>query len=145
MEKEPKPKKEKVVKPVTLVSYSIKMVIPTGNYANIQPEIVVKSGSLEEAHAFIAPHMNKLWKEYYLVGERRPEPVKPPEVVANQPPTSSVALVKATNAIQSCTSLEALDLIKKQIEVSTKLTPEDKVAVAPLLEAKLKGLNGKNV
>ena len=62
-----KVKKEKVIKPaVTMISYSIKMVIPTGQYANIQPEIVVSAGTPEEAERFIAPHMNKLWKEYYM-------------------------------------------------------------------------------
>ena len=44
---------------VTLISYAMKMVIPTGNYSNIQPEIIVKAGTIEEAHSFIAPHMNK--------------------------------------------------------------------------------------
>ena len=29
-----------------LISYSMKMVIPTGQYANIQPEIVVKAGTV---------------------------------------------------------------------------------------------------
>ena len=54
------------------------MVIPTGQYANIQPEIIVKGGTVEEAHDYIAPHMNKLWKEYYLINERRPEEPKKP-------------------------------------------------------------------
>ena len=44
---------------VEMVSYSIKMVIPTGAYANIQPEIVVRAGTVEDAHDFIAPHINK--------------------------------------------------------------------------------------
>lgn len=148
-----KVKKEKVVKPkVTMVSYAIKMVIPTGQYANIQPEIIVKSGSMEEAHAYIAPHMNKLWKEYYLVSERRPEPVvqQPNKAVATpvinnhteQTPMSSVALVKATQAIASCMSVEALKLIDNQIKVSVKLTEGDKETLLPLLAAKLVELNG---
>lgn len=142
-----KPKKEKVVKPkVELISYSMKMVIPTGNYANIQPEIVVKAGTVEEAHDYIAPHFNKLWKEYYLVGERRPE-VKPtpvadlagvhPAMKGEPTPVSSVAFTKASQAINSCLSHKALEIIKNQIEVSVKLTPEDKEKLQPLIVARI--------
>jgi len=162
------PKKEKV----KLVSYTIKMVIPLERYANIQPEITVKGGTLEEAHAYCAPHMNKLWKEYYMITERRAEPAAPtnpnstsaptpvptPPVttagsmmtgtpatwetkVTPPPPASSVALTKATQAIQSCLSLEALDLIANQVQVSVKLTNEDKTALMPLLDAKFKELS----
>lgn len=147
-----KPKKEKVVKPkVTLISYSMKMVIPTGNYANIQPEIIVKSGSIEEAHSYIAPHMNKLWKEYYLIGERRTETaqkVEPGVTTVEKvptPPVSDVAFMKASQAITSCLSIEALDLIKNQVNVSVKLTPEDKIKLAPLIESKSIELNAKNI
>ena len=192
----PKPvsiKNSTLQKPVVeLVSYSIKMVIPTGQYANIQPEIIVKSGSIEDAHNFIAPHMNKLWKEYFMVNERRPEvsksiapqtvpyypntpvapiptvttvsqPVTPKEKIttvgteniknalggtiigeglpakpvdAVQPPDSSVALVKATNAINACLSLDALELIQNQVIKSVKLSHEDKESLMPLLHDK---------
>jgi len=171
----PKPAAKKATpKPtVELVSYSIKMVIPTGAYANIQPEIIVKSKSIEDAHNYIAPHMNKLWKEYFLINERRPEtpktsvvtppaPVVVPEPVKTQTemvietfggheiggkvpagvpsnvpgPDSSVALVKATQAIESCLSLDALELIEAQVIKSVKLSHEDKEALMPLLSKK---------
>ena len=177
---------KKVVKAsvVEMVSYAMKMVIPTGQYANIQPEIVVKAGDPEVAHKFLAKHMNKLWKEYYLVNERRPEPspvaLTPPPVVVSptpaqkaaagqpvvtattppkveattttappvleplvvpEPPPSSVALVKATQAIESCMSNEALELIMAQVEKSVKLTEEDKTQLIPLLAEKSKLLN----
>jgi len=131
---------------VTLISYAMKMVIPTGNYANIQPEIVVKAGTVEEAHDYIAPHMNKLWKEYYMVGERRPEPVTPPKTqpvaqpVIEATPVSSVAFIKATQAVQSCLSIEALKLIDNQIAKSVKLTEEDKKDLAPLVDNRYKEL-----
>lgn len=147
----PKLKKAPVVK---LVSYGIKMTIPTDNYANVQPEIIVKASSLEDAHNYIAPHMNKLWKEYFLIGKRRkevaPQPVVPNKVVTQQsyaplvasapvapapvaPPTSSVALVKATQAVESCMSIDALDLIGNQVNASIKLTEEDKKILTPLI------------
>jgi len=164
----PKPKKKGVIKKpnVQMVTYSIKMTIPTAAYANIIPEIVVKGGSIEEAHNFVAPHFNRLWKEYYLVNERRPEPVIPqtpsssgtyiPPVklenissttgtpimtiqdgkIVPAPPASSVALIKATKAIESCLSVDALDIIDKQVANSVKLTDEDKAALLPLMEKK---------
>jgi hypothetical protein len=167
--KKPEIKKITPKKPIVeMVSYSIKMVIPTGAYANIQPEIIVKSKSIEDAHNFIAPHMNKLWKEYFLVNERRPEPPKAPANTGNiglsttqvtapitvpqvpmtveevakatggvvQSPESSVALIKATQAIESCVSLDALALIQSQVDKSVKLSHEDKESLMPLLEKK---------
>ena len=153
-------KKVKVVKPkVELISYSMKMVIPTGNYANIQPEIVVRAGTVEEAHDYIAPHFNKLWKEYYLVSERRPEPVKPqyppvqtnttstqtnatPSTPEGSTPVSSVAFTKASQAIASCLSIEALDIIEAQIKKSVKLTDEDKSKLVPMLAVREKEIDG---
>jgi hypothetical protein len=229
VEKKPVTKKKPVAKTtgvdinhVELESYSMKMVIPTGQYANIQPEITVKAYSVEKAHDFIAPHMNKLWKEYYLINERRPEPVKvpvaptakpfvptpgsesfvptpgsessaapapittttttatdkvmtyltdtkpaspdtkpmtveeiceatggkvveddsldkiknmtPDEIFPDTPsPASSVAYNKATQAIESCMSLDALEIIRAQVDKSVKLTQEDKELLQPLL------------
>lgn len=169
--------KKKVAKEpaIEMVSYSMRMVIPTGEYANIQPEIVVKAGTMEEAHAYIAPHMNKLWKEYFNISKRRLEPeikpetpvqpatapqqaapattgetapVPPSHPTANQlapeegeqSPVSSVALTKATQAVQSCLSIEALRLIVNQVKASVKLTEEDKVSLTPLIMEKEKEL-----
>lgn len=142
---------------VTLVSYSMKMVIPTGNYANIQPEIIVKAGTVEEAHDYIAPHMNKLWKEYYLISERRTEPVKTFEkkdltgvspvvkgepVVTPPPPASSVAYEKASQAITSCLNMDALGLITEQIKNSVKLLEDQKPYLIEMILKKQKELNG---
>ena len=147
--------KKKTAKPkVEMVSYAIKMVIPTGQYANIQPEIIVKANSVEEAHEYIAPHMNKLWREYYLVNERRPEPTQETGTTGPMtiptgptgpatPPDSNVALIKATQAIESCLSLDAFEIIANQVNVSVKLTDEDKSILKPLLEKKLSKLEDK--
>jgi hypothetical protein len=56
---------------VELVQYTIKAVIPTGAYANIQPEIVVKAKSLQEAEEFVIPHINKLFEDFLNKSERR--------------------------------------------------------------------------
>jgi len=141
---------------VEMISYSIKMTIPTGQYANIQPEIVVKAGTPEAAHKYVAPHMNKLWKEYFMISDRKETVVEKPKTTPKAEPTaepkseevesspiSDTALVKATQAIQSCKSSDALDLIIKQIGVSTKLTDEHKESLLPLVEEKSKELNPK--
>ena len=139
---------------VKMVSYSIKMVIPTGAYANIQPEIVVKAGTVEEAHDYIAPHLNKLWKEYFMCSERRPEPVithvnpnckdpKTCEPHGENGPVTTVAFTKASQAITSCLSLEALELISKQIGASVKLTPADKEVLVKQVATKFIELNQK--
>jgi len=147
---------------VTMLEYSIKMIIPTGVYSNIQPEIKVSAATPEEAHEYIAPHMNKLWKEYFMVGERRQEvapvaptgPVGTAEPTSNPtgstgpmpatveaPPASNVALIKATQAIESCLSLEALDLIKNQVELSVKLSKEEKPKLRVMIVEKFNELN----
>ena len=127
---------------VEMVSYSIKMVIPTGAYANIQPEIVVRAGTVEDAHDFIAPHINKLWKEYFMCSERRPEP-KVENSHPMPPPVSSVAFTKASQAITSCLSMEALDLITEQVKKSVKLTDPDKDKLMVLVIGKIKQFNGE--
>jgi len=169
-------KKVVVQKKVEMISYAIKMVIPTGAYANIQPEIVVKAGDMETAHAFIAPHINKLWKEYYMVSERvnNPAPTAPKVDTTHKPapktaetapeapklpvdennkvnvatvvppaPASAVALDKASKAISSCMSLEALNLISTQVEKSVKLTDDNKVVLRALVVEKTKDFNAK--
>lgn len=50
-----------------LLSYTIKCLISVGSnsYSNIQPEFSVKAETLEDAHAFVAPHIEFLYKEYF--------------------------------------------------------------------------------
>lgn len=154
-------KKEKIkTDKVKLISYEVKMVIPVAQFSNIQPCITVQAPSIEEAEAYVAPHLNKLWKEYFMVNERRNEvaptitvptpPVSsgtsavPTETVTmptEAPPSSNVAVIKATQAIESCMSLEALDLIKNQIELSVKLAKEEKPALRAKVVERFNELN----
>lgn len=88
-----------------MVSYSIKMVIPTGDYANIQPEIIVKGGTLEEAHLYIAHHMNKLWKEYYLISQRKVTP-EAKKVYQSAPAPTPAPQTTSASAQQPAPTLE---------------------------------------
>lgn len=160
----------KEVKPkVKLISYSVKMVIPTGAYANVQPEITVKAASVEEADKFITPHMARLWREYYMVNERPQAPVvkaqvpqytpiQQPSVVASSTsnvvqtipvgsvplnnPVEAVALNKATQAIEGCKTQEALDMISAQIKKSVRLSDPEKDKLYVVLINKQKEING---
>ena len=84
-----------------------------------------------------------------MISERRVEVNKevpktaPVEPKIEATPVSSVAFIKATSAIESCLSLEALDLIQKQIENSVKLTLEDKPALLKLSVLKAQELQSK--
>jgi hypothetical protein len=152
---------------VTMLEYSIEMTIPTGNFANIRPRIVVEAQTPEDALNYISPHMNRMWKEYFMVNERRqevssvvqeqrkatvspsgptspspcPSPSGPTSQSVEAPPTSNTAVIKATNAIESCVSLEALDLIKNQVELSTKILKEEKPALRKKIVMRFNELN----
>jgi hypothetical protein len=142
--------KYKKTKPtVMLFNYTIKAVIPTGPFANIQPEISVCAETLEEAEKFVIPHIDKLFVKYfnaYLNGipevkstHKPPEPTQKLVNVATTDPEGLMkteARIKAEQAINGCTSLEALTLVKSRIENSVKLTPEEKVVLAFTLNTK---------
>jgi len=139
---------------VMLFNYTIKAVIPTGPFANIQPEISVCAETLEDAEKFVIPHIDKLFVKYfnaYLNGipdmatvqakkgtydEVKPTQ-KPPEPTQKEPNLLKTdACIKAEQAINGCTSLEALTLVKSRIENSVKLTAEEKVVLAFTLNTK---------
>ena len=92
-----------------MVSYGMKMTIPTGQYANIQPEIVVKAGSPEEAHKYIAPHMNKLWKEYFMISERKTDVAKAP--VTKAPVTKAPVKAEKKDPVEDAKYLFNEDIL----------------------------------
>jgi len=207
MKKETLPKEKKST--AKLISYAIKAVIPTGPYANIQPEIHVNAGTIEEAAAFVIPHLDELFEKYLNISER-PKPrvtvketlppvTKPvevpkevlttlttdtpevkvkeetftPGVTINEggklPPTieelqataqaTAQATVqapvqeeqpvyppidspmgKAKLAVESCKSIEALNLINVRIQESVKLDALDKADLTVIVNEKRKQL-----
>jgi hypothetical protein len=153
--------KEKKIKPIVkLIRYSVKAVIPTGAYANIQPEIVVEADTLEAAEKFVMPYMEKIFAKYRepqavsALSQSVPVPevkttvttasaVTPP---AKKPttPNTTVSFTRAFRAVTSCMTVEALDLIKNQIIKSVKLTDSEKAELAIVVEAKLSELKQSN-
>jgi hypothetical protein len=55
---------------VKLISYSIKAVIPTGPYANVQPEIIVQAKTLNDARDYVLPHFDELYERYLNCGDK---------------------------------------------------------------------------
>ncbi len=95
---------------IKLISYTVRAIIPTGPYANIQPEITIEAPSLEEAKTFIYPHIDQLFGRYLHLEERveamkrkeaeKPQPTAPVtlEPVASTPEPAPVTPVVSTPA-----------------------------------------------
>ncbi len=71
-----------------LLSYTLKAVIPTGQYANIQPEITVQAATLEQAERFAMPYIETLFARYREAGVM---PVQPPMRPVATPQNTPVA------------------------------------------------------
>ncbi len=160
-----------------LISYTMKAVIPTGQYANIQPEVTVRAATIEQAERAVMPYIESLFARYRDGGIKNIEPVRPvvapvtpqapkptpvpveapkapitPVAVASAPipATISSAIImtvpftRAKGALESCTSLAALNLVSEQIEKSTKLIDSEKIELRKLASIKLENINGKN-
>ena len=149
---------------IKLVSYSMKAVIPTGAYANIQPEIVIKAASLEEAKAFVLPHIDELFKLYLNKSEQRnyaaTEKIAPGIVLTpNRAPEGAVLTTDSKDgstlewqskwfknadlAISKCATLETLKTVSGQVDKSTNLTEEEKAILRVIMEDKKVELNKK--
>lgn len=46
------------------MKYTLRAVIPTGRYANLQPEITVEADTFEEAQAQAMPYIEQVWAQY---------------------------------------------------------------------------------
>lgn len=49
---------------ITLKEFSVKATIPTGSYANIQPEIKVEAETMQEAEEFAMPYITQMFERY---------------------------------------------------------------------------------
>lgn len=131
---------------VKLVSFTISATIRTGDYSNIVPSITVEAETIEKAIEYTMPHIDKFFVDYLGKGERR-TPVKMTESPALAPVQKTMPQVpaydKALQAVNSAMSVEALDLITKQIGASVKLTEAEKHSLAKPVAEKFLQLNGK--
>jgi hypothetical protein len=139
-------KKTKEITP-KLVSFTMKAIIPTGVYANIQPEITVEAETLEQANNYVMPYIESLYAKYLNFNEKpiqpshkvcaTPAPTAPAPVQPTTPsPAQSVSFIKATQAVNSCTTKEALSIVENQINVSNKLSNKEKAELLLIVESK---------
>ncbi|VDM15603.1 unnamed protein product [Wuchereria bancrofti] len=95
-EKKPKAPKFK------LVSYTVKAIIPTGMYANIQPEVTVEAESMEVAERAVMGHIEALFAKYRVDGPQAPQTPRPvalaPAPVQKAQPQAPVAPVATPTA-----------------------------------------------
>ncbi len=80
-----------------LVSYTMKAVIPTGQYANIQPEVTVEAETLEQAERAVMPYIETLFAKYRDGGVKPVEPVRQAAVtpVVQKVPVAVIAPTQA--------------------------------------------------
>ena len=96
---------------VALVSFSVKATVPTQQYGNIQPEIVVKAGTVQDAIDHVMPFIEGLYQRYaeapangntpafynkanVVVVERKVEQVAPTPAPEPKPKTEQVIVTK---------------------------------------------------
>ena len=153
-----------------LISFEVTAVIPTQSYGNINPKITVKTKTIEEAKAIVMPMIEEMYATYAeaprdgsrvpafiskskvtvkeKIVETKPVVTGTKDVVKLTPPTAtkedvtpvSEPFMKATNAVNGATSLQALEIIEEQVQKSTKLTEDEKPVVLTELLKKRKEL-----
>jgi len=119
-------KKEKTVKAAKapkLVSYTIKATIPTCQYGNIQPEITVMAGTIEEAENFVLPRINKLFADY------AEEPINKRLRFINKVPVQEPVEVVPTGAGLAPFSKEGLE---SAVALARKQYPEKNTPITSL-------------
>lgn len=139
-EKKPKVEKKAVVKtPETqavvkkekkpkfkLLTYTIKAVIPTGMYANIQPEITVQADTIEHAERAVMPHIEALFAKYREGG---PAPVRPVVV------TPAVPVVPSPSTGTPVVPTNTAPVVISQAPAPTTTAPVAPVAPAIVMNA----------
>ena len=164
VKKEKKPATPKAQ--VKLISYTLTAVIPHARYGNLQPSITVEADSLESAKNFIYPHIEELMNKYqedqfgkakFVPGlvetnvkkpeapEKTPEKVPEKEVVTPEVVKETVIrsepFQKAHTAIMWAMSFEVMAVIKNQLEISVKLTEEEKAELWVVFNERFKFLS----
>jgi len=140
----------KIKETVTLETYTIKMLISTGPYSNIQPEITVQANTLDAAYGSVKEHIDMLHKTYFNILEKKPEPKAPVTQIASAPVAKiigdqevgykeiiegeTVAFTAAKTMVLKAVTIDALNYIVERINGSEKLTAEEKSVLVELSE-----------
>jgi hypothetical protein len=124
-------------------SFVIKATIPTGQYANIQPEMTINDVTIEDVENIILPKIDAMIEKYLnfndvvLQNRNAQKAVAPQAPVAPQVPTTTVteksnAFINAENMLVSAQNPDAVQVIKQQITNSIKLTDAEKKVLLAL-------------
>jgi hypothetical protein len=137
---------EKKIK-TALFTYTMKVVIPTGVYENIQPEITMQGTNLDEMKDFLMAHIESIKAQYGVNRDVSANgiTVAMPKVTLSKDsaPKKEVAQSSYEIAQQRVSLLdtkEALLLLQTKIEISQKLTAEEKELLIASIKEKVKGL-----
>lgn len=150
----PKPAKAGVKKAssVKFVSFSVRGVIPTMAYGNIQPEITVSAATYEEARDFAMPLMENLFAQYsetkptFLgkieVTEKVVAPAPKAEATTPSSPSSTAASESTTPEPQSSTSTpekpKSEFVLKAEKMIGLAMTEEAAIRIQDQIEKSTK-------
>lgn len=148
---ETEPKAEKA--PVTLVSYTMKAVIPVMEYGNIQPEITLTARTIAEAEEVAIAHIEALFERYVpkkkeqlptvtlpvvdVPAEPKVHAPKTPELATNESVTHTDAYTRGKKMIEATRNVNSLRLMQNSVATSATLTAAEKTELTALLESKL--------
>jgi len=102
------PKKKTASNAPKLINFTMKAVIPTGAYANLQPEITVEAQTLQEAHEYVMPYIEHMYQTYtdYVVH-------------SIQKKTQAVVTTTINNGLTAHAAIEKMNQAKTLDELST--------------------------
>ncbi len=142
----------------TMSSFTIKATIPTGAYSNISPEMTFTDCSFDDVENTIMPKMEEMFAKYLGYNDRVTEMLKQqskqsvPSMPAQPAPmpqapvipttTVSPSMANALAVVESQKTVPALNLIKKQIADSVKLTVDEQNILNDIIDKKLVELAG---
>lgn len=129
-----------------LVSYSMKAIIPTGMYSNLQPEIVVEAESLEQAERAVMPHIEALFTKYRSDSNVMPQAVRHEKAVEVKPaPVATPAQAqKAPESVPAQPTAQAKETPVKPVEpVQQSSAPVELSVPFQRAESAVKSCNSK--
>lgn len=153
-------KAEKVVsKPssVALISFSVSAVIPTQQYGNIQPEIVVTAETIKEARDTVMPIIEELYRTYaelplngkeprfysnivekvVIVGKAM-DPVAPAQVTPSAPQAQDAPAPVTTASAAPVEKPKAEAVLKAEKAISLAMTYEAAEAIQEQIQKSVK-------
>lgn len=118
-----------------LITYTMKAVIPTGQYANIQPEITVQADTIEHAERAVMPYIETLFARFRDGGVKTIEQttIRP---VVSQPTNAPVNLVPKPKEVPASNLTNIVTPVSTSASSSTTAVAPAIVLTVPFNRAK---------